>query len=199
MIVDDRISSPGFLGREVRSIRRHYGWLRKRLGRKKLVQVIKRIGQTEHRKVNARLHVIASTIVRQAQEVGAVIAIGDLTGIRDQPSRGKRVNRIVNTMPFNQLTVYIKNKVAWAGIPVIEINEAYSSRECRICSNEGKRPSQGRFVCPSCGEFNADLNGAVNIGNRALQGIEQGFKSPLNLARRDTMQGVVSSLARLFS
>jgi len=167
MLVDGAISSPGFHGREVRSIRRHYAWLRKRLGRRRLLRVIKRVGRTEHRKVDARLHVIAANLVERAREMGAVIAMGDLSGIR-KGSRGRRMNRIVNAMPFNRLSHYIEYKAAWAGVPVIKVDEAYSSRECRICKQDGKRPSQGRFVCPSCGEYNADLNGAVNIGSRAL-------------------------------
>ncbi len=167
MLVEGTITSPGFHGREVRSIRRHYAWLRKRLGRKKLLRVVKRVGRTEHRKVDARLHVVAASLVEQAREMSAVIAIGDLSGIR-KGSRGRRVNRIVNAMPFNRLSTFIEYKAAWAGVPVIKVDEAYSSRECRICHQDGKRPSQGRFVCPSCGEYNADLNGAVNIGSRAL-------------------------------
>jgi putative transposase len=166
-LVDDTICSPGFHGRDVRSIRRHYAWLRKRLGRRKLFRVIKRIGRTEHQKIDARLHVIAADLVEQAIELGAVIALGDLTGIR-RTSKGKRMNRIVNAMPFRRLTNYIEYKAAWAGVPVITVDEAYSSCECRICKQDGKRPSQGRFVCLSCGEYNADLNGAVNIGSRAL-------------------------------
>ena len=78
------------------------------------------------------------------------------------------MNRIVNAMPFNRLSLFIEYKAAWAGVPVIKVDEAYSSRECRICHQDGRRPSQGRFVCSSCGEYNADLNGAVNIGSRAL-------------------------------
>ena len=78
------------------------------------------------------------------------------------------MNRIVNTMPFNRLSTFIEYKAAWAGVPIIKVDEAYSSREYRICHQDGKRPSQGRFVCASCGEYNADLNGAVNIGSRAL-------------------------------
>ncbi len=166
-LVDGNITSPGFHGREVRSIRRHYAWLRKRLGRRKLLRVIKRVGRTEHRKVDARLHVIAATLVDQARETGAVIAMGDLSGIR-KGSRGRRMNRIVNAMPFNRLSAFIEYKAAWAGVPVIKVGEEYTSRECRICRQDGKRSSQGRFVCPSCGEYNADLNGAVNIGSRAL-------------------------------
>ncbi|MCJ2540905.1 MAG: hypothetical protein LN414_06530 [Candidatus Thermoplasmatota archaeon] len=87
-LVDGAISSPGFHGREVRSIRRHYAWLRKRLGRRKLLRVIKRVGRTEHRKVDARLHVIAANLVEKAREMGAVIAMGDLSGIR-KGSRGE--------------------------------------------------------------------------------------------------------------
>jgi putative transposase len=166
-LVDGNITSPRFHGREVRSIRRHYAWLRKRLGRRKLLRVIKRVGRTEHRKVDARLHVISASLVDQARETGAVIAIGDLSGIR-KGSRGKRMNRIVNTMPFNRLSNFIEYKAAWAGVPVIKVGEEYTSRECRICRQDGKRLSQGRFICPSCGEYNADLNGAVNIGSRAL-------------------------------
>jgi IS605 OrfB family transposase len=166
-LVDSTISSPEFLGREVRTIRRHYAWLRKRLGRRKLLRVIKRIGRTERRKVDARLHVIASSLVEQAREMGSVIALGDLSGIRSV-SRGRRLNRIVNSMPFNRLSTFIEYKAKWAGVPIIKVDEAYSSLECHICKQDGRRPSQGRFVCPSCGEYNADLNGAVNIGSRAL-------------------------------
>jgi IS605 OrfB family transposase len=166
-LVDGQICTPGFHGREIRSIRRHYAWLRKRLGRKKLFRVIKYVGRAEHRKVDARLHIIASNLVEQARDIGAVIAIGDLYSIRKY-SKGKRMNRIVNAMPFNRLSTFIEYKAAWAGVPLIKIDEAYSSRECHICKQNGRRPSQGRFICSSCGEYNADINGAVNIGNRAL-------------------------------
>jgi putative transposase len=185
-LVDGTIISPGFHGREVRSIRRHYAWLRKRLGRRKLLRVIKRIGHTEHRKVDARLHVIATSLVEQAREMGGVIAIGDLTGIRKY-SRGRRMNRIVNAMPFNRLSTFIKYKAAWAGVPVINVGEDYSSRECHNCKQDGNRPSQGRFICPFCGEYNADLNGAVNIGSRALA-----YMAIAGASRIEPMRGTMS-------
>jgi transposase len=53
-------------------------------------------------------------------------------------------------------------------VPVFRVREDYSSSECHVCHQDGNRLSQGRFHCPSCGEYNADLNGAVNIGSRAL-------------------------------
>jgi len=44
-----------FLGKEIRGIRRHYAWLRRRLQERGLTQVVKRIGCKERRVVNAIL------------------------------------------------------------------------------------------------------------------------------------------------
>ncbi len=88
-----------------------------------------------------------------AKEVGGVlIAIGDLSGITKRSGRGKRLNRIVNTMPFRRLYSLIEYKAAWAGIPVLRVREDYTSRECRLCHEWGRRPSQGLFICPNCGQ-----------------------------------------------
>ncbi len=62
----------------------------------------------------------------------------------------------------------IEYKAVWAGIPVLRVREDYTSRECHLCHEWGRRPSQGLFLCPRCGQYNADLNGAVGIGKRAL-------------------------------
>jgi putative transposase len=168
-LADGSTCEPRFHGREVRGIRRHYAWLRKRLGERKLLRVIRRVGDTENRKVDDLLHKIAKAIVRLAKEVGTVlIALGELSGIRKRRGRGKRFNRIIDTMPFHRLSFLIEYKAAWEGIPVIRVREDYTSRECRLCHELGERPSQGLFTCPTCGEYNADLNGAVNIGKRAL-------------------------------
>jgi hypothetical protein len=37
---------------------------------------------------------------------------------------------------------------------------------CHICGCEGDRQTQGLFVCTHCGEYNADLNGAINIAKK---------------------------------
>jgi putative transposase len=160
---------PAFMGRRVRGIRRHHAWLRKRLGRRKALRTIKRIGSVEHRKVDAELHEISRKLVDQAKALGAVLAIGDLSSIREKSrGKGRRKNRITNAMPFNRLTLLIEYKAAWAGVPVILVDESWSSRECHVCGQDGLRPTRGRFVCPACGEWHADLNGAMNIGSRAM-------------------------------
>jgi putative transposase len=171
--------NPRFYGKKVRGIRRHYAWLRKRLGEKKLLQVIKRIGHTEKRKVNDILHKISKDIVDQAEENNACIVLGNLKGIR-KSAKGKRMNRIVANMPYHKLTQYIKYKAEWKGIRVKQISEKDTSKTCHKCEQIGNRKTQGLFVC-ECGlQYNADLNGALNIAKRfSEQCFENGAMSEL--------------------
>lgn len=162
------INSPRLHGKEARGIRRHYAWLRKRLGERKLLGEIKRVGQTESRRIDNLCHKISREIVDEAKERNAVIVVGDLKGIRERSmKRGRRFRRIVSNMPHDKLTRYVEYKALWAGIPVVLASEDYSSKTCHRCGNGGRRVSQGLFKCPSCGlEYNADLNGAINMGKR---------------------------------
>jgi len=167
-LVDGEVQNPKFYGREVRGIRRHYDWLRRRLGEKRLLKKIKQIGRKEHRRVDDVLHKISREVVNRAKELGATIVIGNLKGIRKK-NRGRTLNRIVNRMPYYRLTEYIKYKAEWEGIPVLVIPEYNTSKTCHRCGKEGKRVSQGLFKCPNCGlEYNTDLNGAINIAKLSL-------------------------------
>jgi len=77
---------------------------------------------------------------------------------------------MISNMPYYRLTKMIEYKAMLVGIPVITTSEAYTSRTCHICGCEGKRKTQGLFICPHCGEYNADLNGAINIA-KSLRGL----------------------------
>jgi len=182
-----------FYGKEVRGIRRHYSWLRKRLGEKKLLKVIKRISDKENRKINDILHKISRQIVNDAEESNSVIVLGELKGIR-KSARGKRFNRIVSNMPYYKLTKYIEYKANWKGIQVFKINERGTSHTCSRCGSEGKRPHQGLFVCPNCSEYNADLNGCMNIAKRSLEYI---LRDGVQLAEPITLK-VSENLLNLF-
>jgi putative transposase len=156
-----------FLGREIRGVRRHYAWLRRRLQERGLTQVVKRIGCKERRVVNAILHRVSKRIVSLALATNSYIVLGDLTGIRRRVNgKGKRLRRIVSNMPYYRLTKMIEYKAMLVGIPVITTSEACTSLTCHICGCEGKRKTQGLFVCPHCGEYNADLNGAINVAKK---------------------------------
>ncbi len=175
VLVDGLIREPRFHARIVRGLRRHYAWLRRILQKRGHHRTLVRIKDTERKRIGDLLHKASREIVHQAIREDAVIAIGDLKGIRQRcppgkRARGKRFARIVHTMPYHRLTACIQYKAAWEGIPVILVGEEYSSKECHVCNNEGKRPSQGLFICSACGwTGHADVNGAANIGKRAFE------------------------------
>ncbi len=163
---------PQFLGRKVRGIRRHYAWLRKRLGKKKIPKVIKRLEHTEKHKVNDQLYKIARQINNLAEETNSLIVLGDLKGIR-KSTKGKRFNRIVSNMPYLKLTQMITYMANWDGRQIIKVSEkGRTSHTCSKCGSKGTRPYQGMFKCPSCGyQVNADFNGAKRIAQIGLETI----------------------------
>jgi len=164
------IEEPEFHGREARGVRRHYAWLRKKLGEKKALEKHKEIGGKESRRIDNMCHKIAKDIVEKAEKHDAVIVVGDLKGIGSRDTgKGKIMNRLINFMPYGKLTKYIEYKALWKEIPVVKADESYTSQTCHRCGRKGKRPSQGLFKCPNCGlEYNADLNGAINIASEFL-------------------------------
>jgi putative transposase len=168
--VDTKSGETHFYGRELRQVRGHYFHLRRKLGRKKLLRVVRRIGVKESRIANDQLHKIAKAIVDEAERRDAIIAIGNPKGIRKN-GKGRRFNRKLNSWPFWKLRQCITYKANWRGIAVVEVSEAYTSQRCWRCGTIGARSGihHGLFECPRCGlKENADRNGAFNIGRRAL-------------------------------
>jgi len=180
-----------FYGQKVRRLREHYKQLRNSIGKarpRQGQQVVERIGDAEARKVDDRLHKIARQIVEDAEGRTAVIVVGDLGGIRNDNDKGRHVNDRTHKMPVARLLNYIEYKAHDAGIDVQLVEEYDTSKTCNRCACEGVRETQGRFECPGCGQDDdADENGALNIGKRALGK----FSKPLSeagavLARPET-------------
>jgi putative transposase len=183
-----------FYGKRLNQIRGHYFWLRRKLGQKKLLSVIKRIGQRELRITNDIIHNISREIVNRAIETNALIVLGDIKYLRKKKKqrcyrggRKRRMARLLSGFPYYKLTQYIMYKAALAGIKCIKVSEAYTSQYCTRCYRKGTRKFQGLFECSNCsikGE-NADRNAAFNIAKRGL-----GYISRL---------GVIVNLPRTFA
>ena len=158
-----------FYGRDVRGVRRHFAWLRKRLGERKLLWKIRQIKDKERRIIQNKLHHITTQIVNDALTHNAIIVIGDLSGVRvKKPS--KTLNRIVFAMPYGILTRMIQYKAAQRGIVCKLIGESFTSITCHKCGHceKEQRKTQGLFVCSACKlNYNADLNAAKNILKRS--------------------------------
>jgi len=166
---------PIFMGREIRGIRRHYAWLRKRLGERKLLKVIKRISDKEKRTVNLKLHEISQRIVSLAYQHNSLILLENLKELK-KSAIGKRFNRIVHSMAYHKLTQHITYKANWSGLQVIKIDEKGTSMTCSECGYENKsnRKNQGLFICKNCGyQTNADFNAVKNIKKRSSEYISK--------------------------
>jgi len=157
---------PKFYGKRLRAIRGHYFHLRRNLPNRKAVR---KVGNHEKRIVNHELHKISKAIVQEAKETNSIIVLGKLKGIRKNGNgKGRRFKRKLNSFPYYKLSKYIEYKARWQGIPVLKVNEAYTSQLCSRCGQKGLRV-RGLFTCPHCGlNLNADYNGARNILKRAL-------------------------------
>lgn len=195
---------PVFYGKEIRRIRRKYAYIRKKLGEKKLLKEIKKIGHKERKIVNDYLHKISKSIVGLATDTNSLIALGDLKGIRKN-GKGKKFNRILSNWAYYKLINYIEYKANWQGIKVMKINERGTSSICPKCGSEGKRPYQGLFICENCEyQANADFVGTQNIKRKAEGYISESgavcepalnltvMKEPLPLASSRVSQEVPS-------
>lgn len=165
--VNSNDPKPKFYGKDLRRVRGHYFHLRRKLGEKKALQTIKKIGDHEQRIATHELHKISKAIVQEAVESNSTIVLGELKGIR-RNGGGRRLNRKLNSFPFHKHAFFIEYKARWQGIPVLKVSEAYTSQRCSRCGRKGLRV-RGLFQCSHCGlNLNADWNGARNILKRAL-------------------------------
>lgn len=176
---DGEVQEVVFHASEVRATRAHYTHLRKQIGRRKVkhaLRVVKKIGNKEQRKVRDVLHKATRKVINKATELRKigfepVIVIGDLKNHRTPRRKGttrcRKNSRKIHSMPSYQVKTQLEYKALWESIPVLYVNEAYTSQICHRCGNKGLRTKR-QFKC-SCGlDYNADLNGTRNILTRSL-------------------------------
>ncbi|HYA84254.1 MAG TPA: hypothetical protein VEH06_12510 [Candidatus Bathyarchaeia archaeon] len=70
-----------FYGKDLNRIRGHYFWFRRKLGIKKAIDTIKKIGSHEKRIANDIIN-INRDIVNQAINTNAIIVLGDIKHLR---------------------------------------------------------------------------------------------------------------------
>ncbi|MFZ0514094.1 MAG: hypothetical protein WAM14_20985 [Candidatus Nitrosopolaris sp.] len=71
-----------FYGKDLNRARGHFFWLQKRLGIKKALHTIKKIGSREKRITNDIIHNISRQIVARALKANALIVLGDIKHLR---------------------------------------------------------------------------------------------------------------------
>ncbi len=165
----------------------------------------KRERRWHHRRTQRRrqfLHAVTRRIVDTCVEKGiGTIVLGDLKGIRQQRNGGARNhgragNLKLHTWPFDTFVQLLAYKANLAGITIVQLSERNTSRTCSVCGclNANNRVHRGLYVCSECGAtINADVNGAVNILHKYLQGLDDPDESstgvPVRVGPRPVRQG----------
>lgn len=142
-------------------------------------RVKKRAGK-EQRRARDINHKISKRIVAEAQRTGRGVALEDLTGIRGRARLRKPQRVTLHSWSFHQLGAFIACKAKRAGVPVVYVDPAYTSRECSRCHHieKANRPSRAVCVCRSCGfAEHADRNACHNISHRGWYAWVRGAES----------------------
>lgn len=162
-----------YSGRTITSVRYRQRRLRSKLQHKGTLAARRRLrtlaGHENCFAANVN-HTISKQLVLQAKRTNRAIALENLTHIRSRV-RARRPQRVVlHSWSFFQLRALIQYKARRAGIPVLLVDPANTSRTCPACGHIDKhnRRSQAAFLCVWCAYAgHADTIAAIMIGRRA--------------------------------
>ncbi|MGR3934839.1 RNA-guided endonuclease InsQ/TnpB family protein [Streptomyces sp. BRA346] len=170
-------------GREINRVRARERELRTTLQKKNTPSAKRRLKKRrrkEARRAKDINHKIAKHVVAEAERTGRGIALEELTGIRERVRLRKPQRATHSSWSFHQLGAFIAYKARRAGVPVVHVDPAYTSRTCAECGHIDKanRVSQAWFACRNCGFVDhADRNGSRNIRARAWELWRRGAES----------------------
>ena len=164
-------------GRPLKSINRYYNKhkaeLQSKLGSNKYTS--KRISKLTFRrnnKIKDYIHKLSSAIIQymEANTLNTLI-VGKNDGWKTNIDMGRVNNQNFVSIPFNMLISMLEYKCKLAGINIVIVNEAYTSK-CSFLDGEtinkhdiykGKRIKRGLFISSKGIKINADINGSLNI------------------------------------
>lgn len=138
-------------------------------GTKSAKRVLKKRSRKEARHTANVNHTISKTIVTAAERTGRGIALEDLTGIRERVRHRKDQRTKLHAWSFHQLAAFTEYKAKRAGVPLVYVDPAYTSRQCSRCGHIDRknRVDQATFACRSCGTvMHADDNASHNIARK---------------------------------
>jgi IS605 OrfB family transposase len=152
-------SNKKWSGREIRDVRDKYSKQRANLqkkaskgtrsSRRRCRALLKRLSGKEKRFQRHINHVISKTIILDARKSNSIVAIEDLTGIRERTNtqpRSKTERRRSNSWAFYQLRTFLEYKGLINGVQILPVSPRYSSQTCHACLHLGLRSGK-RFKC----------------------------------------------------
>ena len=155
----------------VRELRERYFTAMRRLQRRGADVLADRYGDEIWRQIDDILHTVSREVVNHVATIdGGVVVLENLTYIRENMDYGEYMNRRLHGWAFAKLHSQITYKAEERGIDVVTVNPRNTSKECHACKEVGSRRHQATFSCTNgdcwVSEYQADVNGAVNIADR---------------------------------
>src|SRR5437879_3293488 len=130
--------------------------------------LLAREGRRERNRVRQRLHLVSKCLVAAAMGRRAAIVLENLT-LHGAGSRSRRMNRRLSSWPRGEIHRQIEYKAALAGVPIIKVNPAWTSKTCPVCGARRRDRVGKEFVCLVCDwEMDRQHNAGLNILKSAL-------------------------------
>ena len=139
---------------------------------------ISRLTLKRNRKVKDYMHKVSRKIVEYMETNSLnTLFVGKNVGWKDSINLGRTNNQNFVSIPYNMLIQMLEYKCKLAGINVVIVNEAYTSK-CSFLDREkiskhtsyaGRRIRRGLFISSSGIMINADVNGSLNIMRLGLE------------------------------
>ncbi|MCM3789359.1 RNA-guided endonuclease TnpB family protein [Domibacillus indicus] len=163
-----------FRGNEAAFIRRTFSSRRKKLGKLKLLSIIKKSKNKESQWMKNLNHKMSRQIVNFAAENGVrCIRMEDLTGIRYKAKSKKEAGRNLHSWSHYQLQTFIEYKAKMAGIQVEYVNPHHTSQTCKCGHVDKKNRKRHMFSCVKCQyTLHSDANASINI-SKAISGLSK--------------------------
>ena len=165
---------------------------RKRLQKKKAHDrrisrnLCRREGTREHRRIDYRLHQVANSVLKFAEEKKSAIVLENLKGFKSK--RSKELNRRMSVWPRRKLHQIIEYKAQWKGIPVVKVDPRNSSRTCPICGRIQYSRMGAVFVCQCGWRLDRHINASINLLQTAIsKGMAGGLRFNPGAFQHDVM------------
>jgi len=177
---------------EVAVIQQRHHDRRRRLQKKKAHDrrtsrnLCRREGAREHHRVEYRLHQVANSVLKFAEERKSAIVLEDLKGFKSK--RSKELNRRLSLWPRRKLQQIIEYKAQWKGIPVIKVDPRNSSRTCPICRRIQYSRMGAKFKCVCGWHMDRHINASINLLQTAIsKGVAGGLRFDPGAFQHDVM------------
>jgi len=146
----------------------------------------RREGTREHHRIDYRLHQVANSVLKFAEERKSAIVLEDLKGFKSK--RSKELNRRLSIWPRRKLHQIIEYKAQWKGIPVVKVDPRNSSRTCPICGRIKDSRMGTEFKCECGWHMDRHINASINLLQTAIsKGMAGGLRFNPGAFQHDVM------------